>query len=125
PDVSLLSDWLSPAESARLDRLALIDSDDVPSARLALLLGAYYLTNDKPARAAVYGDHGPAAYRDWLAVLHAGSDAGQLGAMFETVVLGIIGIGGGLVQGTRWVAQTLGPWSILPIGIAAAVLLRG
>jgi hypothetical protein len=40
---------LTPDEKGRIDQLQLDDTDDVPSAALALLLGAFYLTRDGDA----------------------------------------------------------------------------
>jgi len=48
-------EMLSPAEKARIDLLRTRDPDDVPSACLAMLLGAAFISSDGPAAEAVYG----------------------------------------------------------------------
>lgn len=73
--------WLAPAELARVRRLAGPgqDPDDVPFAVLALLLEAFFLSEDgKPLRA-VYGDADLSGHHNWVDILKAGGDAGQLG----------------------------------------------
>ena len=46
---------LSPTEKERIDLLGTRDPDDVPSACLAILLGAAFISSDGPAAEAVYG----------------------------------------------------------------------
>jgi predicted nucleic acid-binding protein len=68
---------LSPEEGKRIDKLP--DRDDVPSATLALVLGAFYVTEDALARFAVYGvDADAEERRNWLAPLRCAGDAGEL-----------------------------------------------
>jgi hypothetical protein len=51
----------------------------VPSAVLALLLGAFFLSEDgKPLRA-VYRDADLSCHHEWVDILKTGGDAGQLG----------------------------------------------
>ena len=80
--------WLSPAELDRVRHLAepCQDPDDVPSAVLALLLEAFFLSEDvKPLRA-VYGHADLSGHREWVSILKAGGDVGQLGKTFTLVV---------------------------------------
>ncbi len=49
----LPDDLFTPAEFARIAELARVDPDDVPSAKLALALGAFHLSDDRPALRAV------------------------------------------------------------------------
>ena len=58
----------------------------MPSAVLALLLEAFFLSEDgKPLRA-VYGDADLSGHREWVSILKAGGDAGQLGKTFTLAV---------------------------------------
>ena len=87
---------LTPAESKRIAVLEDEDKDDVPSAILALLLGAYYLSKDKAALKAVYGDAADLVKHDkWLEILKAGGNAGELGMMLNAslTVVGLAGYG--------------------------------
>src|SRR5439155_19440420 len=87
PETAHLHELLEPAEAARVRHLAVEDSDDVPSTSLALLLGGFYLSNDRAAFRAVYGDladefdHGR-----WVETLKAGGNSGEL---TRTLQLGI------------------------------------
>jgi predicted nucleic acid-binding protein len=79
---------LTPSEDQRIAKLQIIDPDDVPSATLALLLGAFYLSEDGAALEAVYGpsvDKGQ--HHAWLLAIRAGSDSAQLTGTFQTTVL--------------------------------------
>lgn len=76
------SELLHPDEAARMTLLATQDPDDVPSATLALVLGAFYLTKDRTALRAVYGSgFDVAGHERWVDLLRAGSDVGQLAQM--------------------------------------------
>lgn len=113
---------LGPEEAARIRRLAMPDQDpdDVPSAILALLLRAFYLSNDRKALRAVYGDDFDLAdHAQWVDVLKAGGDAGELGKMFAllTNLTGLIGMG--LFGGAKRIVQVTSPWIILPVGVLA------
>ncbi len=117
-----LSSLLSPDEAARLAKLEELDSDDVPSATLALALGAFYLSNDRRALQAVYGrDVNLTEHTNWLEVLRAGGDAGELGRMFNASVAMAFLVGSGLFAGARRLFSALGLWTLLPVG--GAVLL--
>ena len=113
--------WLAPAELARVSRLAEPgqDSDDVPSAVLALLLGAFFLSGDgKPLRA-VYGDADLSGHHKWVDMLKAGGDAGQLGKTL-TMAANLTALAGhGLFTGARKVAAT-SPWVLVAAGLGAA-----
>ena len=80
--------WLDPAERARICHLARPDQDpdDVPSATLALLLEAFFLSGDRRPLRAVYGDAGLAGHEEWVSILKAGGDAGELGRSFTLAV---------------------------------------
>jgi len=62
--------------------------DDIPSVTLALLLQAFYLSEDKSACEAVYGVRfSSEEVRRWLEVLRAGGDAGVIGSLFQATAL--------------------------------------
>lgn len=76
---SQLRGLLSRSEVKRVDELQVRDPDDVPSAMLALALGAFYVTEDAHARFAVYGVEASVSERNnWLEPLKCAGDAGEL-----------------------------------------------
>ena len=94
---------LSPAELERIANLHTKDPDDVPSATLALALGAFFLSDDRAALRAVYGyDLDLAGHRAWVDLLKAGGDAGELGTMMFSVVMIPTIAGAGLFELGRW-----------------------
>ncbi len=114
--------WLSPAELERVRHLAQPgqDPDDVPSAVLALLLEAFFLSEDgKPLRA-VYGDADLSGHRKWVNILKAGGDAGQLGKTFTLIVNLTTLAGHGLASGARRIAAATSPWVLVAAGVSAA-----
>jgi predicted nucleic acid-binding protein len=114
--------WLDPAELARIRHLAepRQDPDDVPSAVLALLLEAFFLSEDgKPLRA-VYGDADLAGHREWVNILKAGGDAGELGKTFTLAVNLAALAGHGLASGARRIAVATSPWVLVAAGLGVA-----
>lgn len=108
---------LSPEESRRMDELRLVDEDDVPSATLSLLLEAFYLTEDKAAAKAVYGDSRSSDnLHAWLEALRAGSDMGLLGSMLNAALLAGVLSGGALWGLARGLAKSVS----LPVVVTAA-----
>lgn len=72
---------LTRIEARRIRVLSSQDADDVPSASLALMLGALFLSNDHRPLEAVY-DAVPVQLTDnWVAVLMAGGDAEVLSGL--------------------------------------------
>ena len=114
--------WLGPAELARVRHLAQPgqDPDDVPSAVLALLLGAFFLSGDgKPLRA-VYGDADLSGHQAWVDILKAGGDAGQLGKTL-TLAANLTALAGqGMASGARRIAAATSPWVLVAAGLGAA-----
>jgi hypothetical protein len=108
-------DLLDPAESRRIADLRAEDPDDVPSATLALALGAFFLSEDIPALRAVYGPGvNIEEHRAWLEVLKAGGDAGELSTMtFGAMMVPTVATAG-LFRLSRWLARTYSPW-LLPL----------
>ncbi|MFF5075790.1 hypothetical protein ACFY36_01980 [Actinoplanes sp. NPDC000266] len=120
------------AEQKRLDYLGLppetsryCDPDDVPTARLALLLNAPLLSKDKAPLRAVYGepfDH--VAHAQWLDQLSAVGDLGPLGRLAGAInsLLGIAA--SGAFQGVAAAARRVPlPW-LLVGAVAAAGAFR-
>ncbi len=111
-------DLLLPDEADRVEKLNSVvggDPDDVPSTVLALLLGAVYLTKDSRAAKAAYGmRRDPDELNQWLDILRAGGDAGQLGVAFEmsvpvvgTPIMGIASAYGSLTKSLPMLARVL------------------
>ncbi|MHB1576195.1 MAG: PIN domain-containing protein [Candidatus Dormibacteria bacterium] len=121
-------DLLLPDEVTRIEKLkdpVSGDPDDVPSAVLALLLGAIYLTKDSKAARAAYGpERDPEELTRWLDILRAGGDAGQLGVAFEmsllvvgTPIMGIASAYGALTKSLPMLVRIFIPIGLL--GLAA------
>jgi hypothetical protein len=84
PDSGIPDSWLAPEEVERLRTFEPEDADDIPSVKLALALQALYISRDKPATRAVYGDGAGLLHHDeWLEVLKAGGDEGELMRMLS------------------------------------------
>jgi hypothetical protein len=117
PDDSIPDAWLSADERARIDTLAIEDTDDIPSVKLALAIRGLYVSKDKPAVAAVYGAGADLIDRDkWLDHLKAGSDAGELARMVHGTHM-VAGITcRGLFKAGQSAYDTLGPFSLLLAG---------
>lgn len=122
-DEQLSEDLLGHEERARLGQLAEIDSDDVPSVILALSLDAFFLSEDRRAVQAVYGEGiDLSARRNWLARLCSSGDAGELAKMvFAAAMVPTLAVGGTIEAG-RLVARRLSPWALLPIGAGLIAL---
>lgn len=119
---------LSADEQARVDELRRSDPDDIPSVTLAMLLEAFYMSEDLPASRAVYGrDVTREEARKWVEVLRAGGDAGMAGSVFQ--IAGIIptALGAGLWDGFDRPTGQLNGWARLGVGLAlvAASLAGG
>lgn len=119
-----LRELLDPDEAARIHELSAMDPDDLPSATLALLLEAFFLSNDTAALSAVYGrDADLADHREWLEVLKAGGDAGELGRMFQLAVNLAGLLASGVTSAVKRLVTAVGPWSLLPLGLMAALVV--
>lgn len=115
---------LMASEEARLADLALVDPDDLPTATLAMALGAFYLSEDRRALAAAYGDSlDLEVHHKWLEVLMASGDAGELGKVMFGAVAASRVAGYGMSTFFRWLSEKLPPIALL--GIAGAILILG
>lgn len=95
------------------------DPDDVPTARLALLLDAPLLTKDHNLMRAVYGPTWDvAAHGEWLDTLRAGGDTGPLG---EIIMAGYLLVTGVTVGTYRLVAKLVELFGWPLVGAAGAV----
>jgi predicted nucleic acid-binding protein len=112
--------WLDAAELARIRHLAQPsqDPDDVPSAVLALLLEAFFLSEDTAPLRAVYGDI-PPDHREWVNILKAGGDAGEMGKTVALAVNLTTLAGHGLATAARRVAAATSPWLVVAAGLGA------
>lgn len=121
PDDGIPASWLSPDEARRLD--ALTDRDDVPSVKLSLALHALYVSKDKRALRAAYGDAADfVEHEKWLHHLKAGGDAGELTRMLNATG-GIVRLAGyGVTSGARRVYSVAGPLGAVAAGAAGYAL---
>jgi predicted nucleic acid-binding protein len=114
---------LSKDESARIEELREVDPDDIPSVMLALVLQAFYLSEDGAASAAVYGERRSSEeLRAWREVLMAGGDAGVLGEVFELTISVSGAMGMGVWTAFDRVTRSLPGWLRVVI---AGLLLAG
>lgn len=91
----------------------------MPSAVLSLLLGAFFLSEDgKPLRA-VYGDADLVDHRDWVNILKAGGDAGQLAKAITLAANLTALVGHGLASSARRIATATSPWALVAVGVVA------
>lgn len=105
-----LRSLLSPEERGRID--ALPDRDDIPSAMLALSLGAFYLTEDAHARFAAYGEEADAEeLRRWLDPLRCGGNAGELQKLMVIASAVPVLTIAGLWTSGRWLYSKT-PWAL-------------
>ena len=120
PSQDITTSLLTPEEIARIDELVPTHADDVPSATLALVLEAFYLSKDlAPLRAVYGGDADLTAHDQWLDTLKAGGDAGQLGRMFHIVLALLLALGAGVSLGVKRLVTAIGPWSLVPLALSA------
>ncbi len=120
---------LDPAEAERVALLdhgppARRDPDDVPSAVLALHLGAFYLSTDRKPLQAV---HGPGVdlkrHGEWVAVLGSAGDASELGKLLRSAsgISELAGHGG--LATVKWVWNNVSPWAVAGIAAVAGYSL--
>ena len=84
----LPSGMWTAGEEARISELERRDPDDVPAARLALAVGAYFVSTDGGPLEAVYGRPVDASIHDkWVTTLKSGGDAHELANVLEAGAL--------------------------------------
>jgi hypothetical protein len=120
-DQDLSIDLLDASERGRVERLVEADSDDVPSAILALCLGAFFLSHDRAALEAVYGEGiDIEAHREWLGILRSSGDAGELGKLVLVSAITPTALVAGAVESGRWISRHVSPWAFLALIIGGA-----
>lgn len=120
-DVPTGEDLYTPAEAERLHDLAERDKDDLPTAKLALLLGAPVLTKDKDVLPAVYEGIDYQQHVAWFGAVAAGGDLVVYGGMGQASVMVTVGGGQAAIHGVRVLVDTV-PWPVLLLAAAAALL---
>jgi predicted nucleic acid-binding protein len=119
-DEGLSPDLLDDVERIRVEALTAADSDDVPSAILALCLGAFFLSHDRAPLEAVYGEEVDLqAHRAWLGVLRSSGEAAELGKLVWLSAITPTALFTVASEGARWLARRVSPW------VLAAALLGG
>jgi predicted nucleic acid-binding protein len=122
PDDGVPPTWLSPAERMRVGSLTLVDRDDVPSVVLALAVRGLFLSKDKSALRAAYGDAADLAiHAEWLEHIKAGGDAGQLMGMMQALSSGVYLGCVGAFSAARRIYMSAGPLSVVAVGALGIV----
>ncbi|MCL5047579.1 MAG: PIN domain-containing protein [Firmicutes bacterium] len=115
---------LSAEEQDRVETLRGQDPDDIPSVTLALLLRAFYMSEDRKAIRAVYGrEFSREEVRAWREVLSAGGNAGVIGSLFQAGAMLTGGLGIGIWGIFDKLTGSFSPW--LKVLIAAALIGGG
>lgn len=114
PDDGVPESWLAPSERQRLATLALSDTNDFPSVKLALAVRGLYLSKDKRALRAVYGAASKLAeHAEWLECLRAGGNAAELEQFMDSTSRLTALSGYGIFKGAQRAYDAIGPLSIL------------
>lgn len=101
---------LTESEAGEIAQLERIDPDDVPSATLARLLGAFYLSEDKRALQAVYGPELDfEIHHAWVGAIRDGSNSAQIMGVSQVALIvpailgdGLFGVGRFLYSKSPW-----------------------
>lgn len=113
---------LSANEQARVDELRTIDPDDIPSVTLAIVLEAFYMSEDLAASRAVYGrEVNREEAREWVEVLRAGGDAGMAGTVFQLAGLIPTALGAGIWEAFNRLTSELKGWARFGLGLARGI----
>jgi hypothetical protein len=114
PDDGVPENWLSPPERQRLATLALSNTNDFPSVKLALAVRGLYLSKDKRALRAVYGAESELAeHAEWLERLRAGGNAAELERFIDSTSRFTALSSYGIFKGAQRAYEAIGPVSIL------------
>jgi predicted nucleic acid-binding protein len=124
-DRDLSIDLLGEAERARVENLMSADSDDVPSAILALCLEAFFLSHDRAALEAVYGAGVVLeTHRSWLEVLRSPGEAAELGKLIWLSAITPGALVSLAVESGRWIAEKVSPWVLVALALGGAWLVH-
>lgn len=120
---------LDPGEAERIAILdhgpaQWCDPDDVPSATLAIQLGAFFLSTDKKPLRAVYGPGVDLKRHDgWVAVLGAAGNSSEFGELLRPAIgISELAVRGG-AAGVKWVWHNVSPWAVAGIAAVAGFSL--
>jgi len=117
---------LSADEQARVEELRRRDPDDIPSVTLAMLLEAFYMSEDLAASKAVYGREVTRnEARRWVDVLRAGADAGMVGSVFQVAGIIPMAVGAGLWEGFDRLTRQMNGWARLGLALFATSITGG
>jgi hypothetical protein len=120
PDDGVPESWLSPSERQRLATLALSNTNDFPSVKLALAVRGLFLSKDKRALRAVYGAESELAkHAEWLERLRAGGNAAELERFMDSANRFTALSGYGIFKGAQRAYDAIGPASILLCAVGA------
>ena len=118
--VSVPYELLTDLEVGWMDALDRVDPDDVPSAALARLLGAFYLSEDRTALCAVYGPGvDTRRNRAWLLAIRSGSDSAQLTGVMSIAFIFPAILGQGIYEAGKKL------YSIHPLALLAVLGVGG
>jgi len=124
--VSVPYELLTNFEAEWLEALYQDDPDDVPSAALARLLGAFYLSEDGDALRAVYGPEvDTQRHHAWLLAIRSGSDNAQLTGVMSTALIFPAILGQGIYEAGKklYSIHPLLLAAVLGAGVAGAYVL--
>jgi predicted nucleic acid-binding protein len=113
PDDAIPAALFTEAERLRVQRLNA--SKDVPSVRLAIALGALFLTKDQAPRAAVYDTRVSAGYlENWLSSIRGGNTADELAKFgYSALLIPALMLEGGFHFISALASNA--PWALLPL----------
>lgn len=108
--VDIPNGLLTESEAGEIAQLERIDPDDVPSATLARLLGAFYLSEDKTALRAVYGPELDfEIHHAWVDAIRYGSNSAQITGVSQAALVVPAMLGEGLFGAGRFL-YSKSPW---------------
>jgi predicted nucleic acid-binding protein len=118
-----LEHLLMAHEREQIKSLRSVDSDDVPSATLALAMGALFLTKDNAAYEAVYAKPATAETREgWLEPLRSGGDSAELQQLITMASAIPTLTSAGVWHSVRWI-HARSPIGVVAAGLVTAALL--
>jgi hypothetical protein len=125
------SGLLSPTENERIERLACgpkkyRDPDDVPTATLALQLGAVLLSKDHKPLYAVYGDDVDFdRHTEWLTIIQGGSDSSKAGELSLSAGTGLTVATASLFTALKWIWENVSPLAVFALaGVGGYALYK-
>lgn len=121
----LLEDLLTADERTRISILKAKDPDDVPSACLSLVLGAFYLTQDNAALTAAYGtEFNQQFHYEWLKTLQAGGNASELDKVIYSMAVVPSAAVTGAVSVGKWAVKNLHPLILITLFVGGCLVIK-